>query len=152
MFGSPETTTGGNALKFYSTIRLDIRRIETLKSGDEAIGNRVRVKVVKNKVAPPFRQAEFDIMFNSGISKEGGILDMGVKFDIINKAGTWYSYSDERIGQGRENSKRFLRENPDICSEIEEKVLVAAGLNEAVEEEPKEKVVKIKEEKIKKEA
>lgn len=130
MFGSPETTTGGNALKFYSSVRLDIRRIETLKNSDEAIGNRVRVKVVKNKVAPPFRQAEFDIMYDRGISREGGILDMGVKFDIIKKAGTWYSYGDDRIGQGRENVKRYLGENPEISQEIEHKVLIAAGLIE----------------------
>ncbi len=142
MFGSPETTTGGNALKFYSSIRLDIRRIETLKSGEEAIGNRVRVKVVKNKVAPPFRQAEFDIMYNSGISKEGGILDMGVKFGIVNKAGTWYSYGEERIGQGRENAKRYFQENPAITSDIEQKVKIAAGLmpEEEVKKQPEKPV------------
>lgn len=128
MFGSPETTTGGNALKFYSSVRMDIRRIETLKSGDEAIGNRVRVKVVKNKTAPPFRQAEFDIMYNSGISREGGILDLGVKYDIIKKAGTWYSYGEERIGQGRENAKRFLSENSVIAQDVEERVKLATGL------------------------
>ncbi len=128
MFGSPETTTGGNALKFYSSIRLDIRRIETLKSGDEAVGNRVRVKVVKNKVAPPFRQAEFDIMYNSGISREGGILDLGTKLGIIKKAGTWYSYNEDRIGQGRENAKNFIKENPNIAQEIEEKIKISAGL------------------------
>ena len=129
MFGSPETTTGGNALKFYSSVRLDIRKIETLKSGEDAVGNRTRVKVVKNKVAPPFRQAEFDIMFNGGISRSGGILDMGVKYEIIKKAGTWYSYGDERIGQGRENAKKYLDENSAIRLEIEKKVLTAAGLN-----------------------
>jgi recombination protein RecA len=128
MFGSPETTTGGNALKFYSSIRLDIRRIETLKLGDEAVGNRVRVKVVKNKVAPPFRQAEFDIMYNSGISREGGILDLGTKLGIIKKAGTWYSYNEDRIGQGRENAKNFIKENPNIAQEIEEKIKIASGL------------------------
>ncbi len=128
MFGSPETTTGGNALKFYSSVRLDIRRIETLKSADEAIGNKVRVKVVKNKVAPPFRLAEFDIMFNKGISREGGILDLGVKFGIIKKAGTWYSYGEERIGQGRENTKRFLTENASMTVEIEKKIKKEAGL------------------------
>jgi len=128
MFGSPETTTGGNALKFYSSVRLDIRRIETIKSGEDAIGNRVRVKVVKNKVAPPFKQAEFDIMFNGGISREGGILDMGVKYDIIKKAGTWFSYGDERIGQGRENAKNYIRENPRIAAEVEMKVKQAVGL------------------------
>ncbi len=140
MFGSPETTTGGNALKFYSSVRLDIRRIETLKSGDEAIGNRVRVKVVKNKVAPPFKQAEFDIIFNSGISREGGILDLGVKFGIVKKTGTWYSYGQERIGQGRENSKKFFRENPRITDEIEKKILKAAGLE--AEEKAKEAAAK----------
>jgi recombination protein RecA len=128
MFGSPETTTGGNALKFYSSVRLDIRRIETLKSGDEAVGNRVRVKVVKNKVAPPFRQAEFDIMYNTGISREGGILDLGTKLEIIKKAGTWYSYGEDRIGQGRENAKNFIRENPNIAQEIEEKIKISSGL------------------------
>jgi len=137
MFGSPETTTGGNALKFYSSVRMDIRRIETLKSGDEAIGNRVRVKVVKNKTAPPFRQAEFDIMYNSGIAYEGGILELGVKYDIVNKAGTWYSYGEERIGQGRENAKRFLRENPSICDTVEQKIKLATGLLK--EEDIKEK-------------
>jgi recombination protein RecA len=128
MFGSPETTTGGNALKFYSSVRLDIRRIETLKSGDEAIGNRVRVKVVKNKVAPPFRQAEFDILYNNGICRVGGILDLATKLDIIKKAGTWYSYGDDRIGQGRENAKNFLRENQNIAQAIEEKVKIETGL------------------------
>ncbi|MCL2155374.1 MAG: recombinase RecA, partial [Leptospirales bacterium] len=108
MFGSPETTTGGNALKFYSSVRLDIRKIETLKNGDDSIGSKVRVKVVKNKVAPPFKQAEFDIMYDTGISREGGVLDLAVKYNIINKAGTWYSYGEERIGQGRENVRKYL--------------------------------------------
>lgn len=135
MFGSPETTTGGNALKFYSSVRLDIRKIEILKSGDDAVGNRVRVKVVKNKVAPPFRQAEFDIMYNTGISVEGGILDLGVKFEIIKKAGTWFSYGEERIGQGRENAKTFLKNNPAIASEIENKIKTATGLSEEKAEE-----------------
>jgi len=148
MFGSPETTTGGNALKFYSSVRLDIRRIETLKSGDEAHGNRVRVKVVKNKVAPPFRQAEFDIMYNSGISKEGGILDMGVKFEIIKKAGTWYSYGEERIGQGRENVKRWLQENPAMNEEIFKKIKIATGLEEEpVAKESKDSKKKIEDKK-----
>jgi recombination protein RecA len=133
MFGSPETTTGGNALKFYSSIRLDIRRIETLKTGDDSIGNRVRVKVVKNKVAPPFKQAEFDVMYDSGISREGGILDLAVKYDIINKSGTWYSYGDERIGQGRENARKFLRENPILMKEMEIKIKTFAGLLAAPE-------------------
>ena len=128
MFGSPETTTGGNALKFYSSVRLDIRRIETLKNGDESIGSRVRVKVVKNKVAPPFKQAEFDIMYDTGISREGGILDIAVKYDIIKKAGTWYSYGDDRIGQGRENVRKYLCDNPIICKEIEMKIKKEVGI------------------------
>ena len=128
MFGSPETTTGGNALKFYSSVRMDIRRVETLKNGDDSIGSRVRVKVVKNKVAPPFKQAEFDIMYDTGISREGGVLDLAVKFDIINKAGTWYSYKEDRIGQGRENVRKFLKDNPAVCKDIEERIKVSAGL------------------------
>ena len=140
MFGSPETTTGGNALKFYASVRLDIRRIETLKNGDEAIGNRVRVKVVKNKVAPPFRQAEFDVMYDSGISREGGILDMGTTLGIVKKAGTWYSYGEERVGQGRENAKTFLREHPDMAQEIERKVKLATGI--LADENPAEEAVK----------
>lgn len=128
MFGSPETTTGGNALKFYSSVRLDIRRIETIKNGEDPIGNRVRVKVVKNKVAPPFKQAEFDIMYDSGICRMGGILDLAVKHDIVKKSGTWYSYADERIGQGRDNAKQFLEKNPAIASEIERKILIHYGL------------------------
>ncbi|PKL18659.1 MAG: recombinase RecA [Spirochaetae bacterium HGW-Spirochaetae-5] len=140
MFGSPETTTGGNALKFYSSVRLDIRRIETLKNGDDSIGSRVRVKVVKNKVAPPFKQAEFDIMYDAGISREGGVLDLAVKYDIINKAGTWYSYGEDRIGQGRENVRKYLRDNPSINKEIEAKIKKEAGLtdNTAVTEKPAE--------------
>ena len=122
MFGNPETTPGGRALKFYSSVRLDVRRIETLKQGNEMIGNRTRVKVVKNKVAPPFKQAEFDIIYGEGISKEGNILDVGVNLDIITKSGSWYSYNDQRIGQGRENSKQFLKENADITKEIESKI------------------------------
>ena len=128
MFGNPETTTGGRALKFYSSVRLDIRRIESIKQGDEVIGNRTRVKVVKNKVAPPFKQAEFDIMYGYGISKEGNILDAGVKADIVNKAGSWYSYGDHRLGQGRENSKDFLKENPEISLEIENQIREKYGL------------------------
>jgi recombination protein RecA len=135
MFGSPETTTGGNALKFYSSVRMDIRRVETIKSGEEAIGNRVRVKVVKNKVAPPFRQAEFDILFNSGISREGGILDLGVHHEIIKKSGTWFSYKEDRIGQGRENAKKYLLENAAVAREIETRVKQATGL---IPEEAKE--------------
>nr|WP_300004535.1 recombinase RecA [Tissierella sp.] len=128
MFGSPETTSGGRALKFYSSVRLDVRRIETLKQGDEMIGNRTRVKVVKNKVAPPFKQAEFDIMYGLGISKEGNILDVGVTSDIIKKSGSWYSYGEERLGQGRENSKDFLKDNPAISDEIELKIRKQHGL------------------------
>jgi len=128
MFGSPETTTGGNALKFYASVRLDIRRVDTIKVGEDAVGNRVRVKVVKNKVSPPFRQAEFDIMYDSGISRTAGILDLGVKYNIIQKAGTWYSYKDERIGQGRENAKSYLDQHPDSAKEIEEKIKQQAGL------------------------
>ena len=119
MFGNPETTPGGRALKFYSSVRLDVRRIETLKQGTEMVGNRTRVKVVKNKVAPPFRQAEFDIINGEGISREGSILDMGVSLDIINKSGAWYSYKDSRIGQGRENARQFLKGTPEIAEEIE---------------------------------
>jgi len=129
MFGSPETTTGGNALKFYSSVRLDIRRVETLKNGDDSIGNRVRVKVVKNKVAPPFKQAEFDIMYDTGISREGGILDLAVKYDIINKAGTWYSYKEDRIGQGRENARKFLKDNTELCKDIEARIKAETGIS-----------------------
>jgi len=129
MFGSPETTTGGNALKFYSSVRLDIRRIGALKDRDEVVGNATRVKVVKNKVAPPFKQVEFDIMYGEGISKTGEIIDLGVKEGIIEKSGAWFSYGDERIGQGRENAKIFLKENQKICDEIEEKIRKSFDLN-----------------------
>ena len=122
MFGNPETTTGGRALKFYASVRLDIRKIENIKQDGEVKGNRVRVKVIKNKVAPPFREAEFDIVYGQGISKEGNILDMAVNLDIVEKAGSWFSYNGERIGQGRENVKKYLRENPEMLDEIEEKV------------------------------
>ena len=128
MFGSPETTTGGNALKFYASVRLDIRRIGALKDRDEIVGNSTRVKVVKNKVSPPFKQVEFDIMYGEGISKFGEIIDLGVKFSIIEKSGAWFSYGEERIGQGRENAKKFLAENGEIASEIEEKIRIANGL------------------------
>lgn len=128
MFGNPETTTGGNALKFYATSRLDIRRIETIKSAQEAVGSRVRVKVVKNKVAPPFKQAEFDIYFNEGISKVGELIDLGVAKGIVDKSGAWYSYSGNRIGQGRENVKEYLKSNPDISKEIEAKIIEAFNL------------------------
>jgi len=127
-YGSPETTTGGNALKFYSSVRLDIRRIATLKQAEESIGNRVKVKVVKNKVAAPFKQAEFDIMFGEGISKMGELIDYGVKLDIVDKAGAWFSYNDAKVGQGKENSKQFLRDNPEIASEIEGKILESMGI------------------------
>ncbi len=122
MFGSPETTTGGKALKFYASIRLDVRRTETLKQGGEFIGNRTRVKIVKNKVAPPFKEAEFDIMFGTGISKEGDILDLAASSGIVNKSGAWYAYGDSKIGQGRENAKEYLKDNPEVMNEIEGKV------------------------------
>ena len=128
MFGNPETTTGGRALKFYASVRLDVRRIDSLKQGDEIVGNRTRVKVVKNKVAPPFKQAEFDIMYGGGISKEGSVLDAGVTAGIVNKAGSWFSYNDQKLGQGRENSKEFLKTNPEIYSEIETLVRKHYGL------------------------
>lgn len=128
MFGNPETTTGGRALKFYSSVRLDVRRIETLKQSGEMIGNRVRVKVVKNKIAPPFKEAEFDIMFGRGISREGDVLDLAAKENIVEKSGSWYAYSGNKIGQGRENAKNFLLQNPLICEEIENKVREQYGL------------------------
>ncbi|MDD3342339.1 MAG: recombinase RecA [Sulfurospirillaceae bacterium] len=126
-YGSPETTTGGNALKFYASVRIDVRKIATLKQGEEQIGNRVKAKVIKNKVAPPFRQAEFDIMFGEGISKEGEMVDYGVKLDIIDKSGAWFSYNETRLGQGRENVKAFLKENKEVALEIEEKIKQAIG-------------------------
>ncbi|WP_188476989.1 recombinase RecA [Primorskyibacter flagellatus] len=129
MFGSPETTTGGNALKFYSSVRLDIRRIGAIKERDEIVGNQTRVKVVKNKVAPPFKQVEFDIMYGEGISKTGELLDLGVKAGVVDKSGSWYSYGDDRIGQGRENAKVFLKENPDIAYQIEDKIRASHGLD-----------------------
>ena len=129
MFGSPETTTGGNALKFYASVRLDIRRIGSIKDRDEVVGNSTRVKVVKNKLAPPFRQAEFDIMYGKGISKMGELVDLGVKAGVVDKSGSWFSYGDQRIGQGRENAKNFLHENGDIALEIEDKIRAAHGLD-----------------------
>ncbi|MBW4982492.1 recombinase RecA [Mameliella sp. CS4] len=129
MFGSPETTTGGNALKFYSSVRLDIRRIGSIKDRDEVVGNQTRVKVVKNKVAPPFKQVEFDIMYGEGISKMGELLDLGVKAGVVDKSGSWFSYGDERIGQGRENAKTYLRENTRVALEIEDKIRAAHGLD-----------------------
>jgi recombination protein RecA len=129
MFGSPETTPGGRALKFYSSVRLDIRRIESIKDGAEVVGNRTRVKVVKNKVAPPFRQAEFDIMYGRGISREGSLLDVGVELGLVKKSGAWFTYEGEQLGQGRENAKSFLADNPEIMVEISERILAQVGIN-----------------------
>ena len=129
MFGSPETTSGGNALKFYASVRLDIRRIGAIKDRDEVVGNSTRVKVVKNKVAPPFKQVEFDIMYGEGISKRGELIDLGVKAGVVEKSGAWYSFQDERIGQGRENAKNYLKDNPDIAYAIEDKIRAAHGLD-----------------------
>ncbi|MCC3778630.1 recombinase RecA [Streptomyces sp. UNOB3_S3] len=128
MFGSPETTTGGRALKFYASVRIDIRRIETLKDGTEAVGNRTRCKVVKNKVAPPFKQAEFDILYGQGISREGGLIDMGVEHGFIRKAGAWYTYEGDQLGQGKENARNFLKDNPDLANEIEKKIKDKLGV------------------------
>ena len=135
MFGNPETTTGGRALKFQSSIRLDVRRVESLKQGGEVVGNHVRIKVVKNKIAPPFREAEFDIMFGQGISREGDVLDLAVNEGIIIKSGAWFAYQDAKIGQGRENAKTYLKENPDIFAEVEQKVRVKLGLIPGAEED-----------------
>ncbi|WP_333869958.1 recombinase RecA [Cypionkella sp.] len=135
MFGSPETTTGGNALKFYASVRLDIRRTGAIKDRDEVVGNSTRVKVVKNKVAPPFREVEFDIMYGEGISKMGELVDIGVKAGVVEKSGSWYSFSDERIGQGRENAKTFLKQNPAMARDIEEKIRAANGLDFAMASE-----------------
>ena len=140
MFGNPETTTGGRALKFYSSVRLDVRRIESLKQSGEVVGNRTRVKVVKNKIAPPFKEAEFDIMFGEGISKVGDILDLAAENNIVNKSGAWYAYEGNKIGQGRENAKNYLKENPAICEEVEKKVRELFGLTDEVEESAKESV------------
>ncbi len=129
IFGNPETTTGGNALKFYSSVRLDVRRIGAIKSGDEVLGNRTAVKVVKNKMAPPFAKVEFDIMYGKGISAEGDILDLGVKFDVVEKSGAWFSYKGERMGHGRDNAKNFLHENPDLMTEIRQKICEAKGIH-----------------------
>ncbi|MES4903029.1 MULTISPECIES: recombinase RecA [unclassified Streptomyces] len=134
MFGSPETTTGGRALKFYASVRLDIRRIETLKDGTEAVGNRTRVKVVKNKVAPPFKQAEFDILYGQGISREGGLIDMGVEHGFIRKSGAWYTYEGDQLGQGKENARNFLKDNPDLANEIERKIKEKLGIGVKKEE------------------
>jgi recombination protein RecA len=135
MFGSPETTSGGNALKFYASVRLDIRRIGSIKDRDEVVGNTTRVKVVKNKVAPPFKQVEFDIMYGEGISKRGELIDLGVKAGVVEKSGAWYSFADQRIGQGRENAKTFLKDNPDIAFQIEDKIRAAHGLDFAMQGE-----------------
>ena len=132
---NPETTTGGNALRFYSSVRVDIRRIGSLKDGDRIIGNRVRAKLVKNKVAPPFREAEFEVIFGRGISKLGEIVDLGTKFNVVKKSGTWYSYDGERMGQGRENSKKFLHENPEIREKIRDEIIKASGIGSSEEEE-----------------
>jgi recombination protein RecA len=132
-FGSPETTAGGKALKFYASVRMDIRRIETLKDGTDAVGNRTRVKVVKNKMAPPFKQAEFDILYGTGISREGSLIDFGVEQDIVKKSGAWYTYGSDQLGQGKENSRTFLIENPAIAAEIEQKILAKLGVGAAVE-------------------
>ncbi|HMC45256.1 MAG TPA: recombinase RecA, partial [Caballeronia sp.] len=129
MFGNPETTTGGNALKFYASVRLDIRRIGSIKKNDEVIGNETRVKVVKNKVAPPFREAIFDILYGEGISRQGEIIDLGVQAKLVDKAGAWYSYNGERIGQGKDNAREFLRENPEMAREIENRIRESLGVN-----------------------
>src|SRR5213082_2837729 len=134
-FGSPETTTGGKALKFYASVRLDVRRIETLKDGQEAVGNRTRVKVVKNKVSPPFKQAEFDILYGQGISREGSLIDMGVDNGILRKSGAWYTYEGDQLGQGKENARRFLRDNPDIANEIEKRIKEKLGVDLRAEAE-----------------
>nr|WP_291414740.1 hypothetical protein [Actinophytocola sp.] len=125
---SPETTTGGKALKFYASVRLDVRRIETLKDGGEAVGNRTRVKVVKNKVAPPFKQAEFDILYGKGVSREGSLIDMGVEQGILRKSGAWYTYEGDQLGQGKENARKFLRDNPDVANEIEKRIKDKLGI------------------------
>ena len=134
MFGSPETTTGGKALKFYASVRLDIRRIETLKGGTEAVGNRTRVKVVKNKMAPPFKQAEFDILYGEGISREGSLIDLGVDAGIVRKSGAWYTYEGDQLGQGKENSRAFLRDNPDLADEIEKRIKETLGVGAKLDE------------------
>jgi recombination protein RecA len=130
---SPETTTGGKALKFYASVRLDVRRIETLKDGTEAVGNRVRVKVVKNKMAPPFKQAEFDILYGKGISREGGLIDLGVEHGFVRKSGAWYTYEGDQLGQGKENARAFLRDNPDLGNELEKKIKEKLGIGPKVD-------------------
>ena len=138
MFGNPETTTGGRALKFYASVRMDVRRIETLKQNGEMVGNRTRIKIVKNKIAPPFKEAEFDIMFGKGISKEGDILDLATKLDLVNKSGAWYAYNGDKIGQGRENAKIYLGQHPEIMEELEEKIRAHYHLDGSVEKEEEE--------------
>ena len=138
MFGSPETTTGGNALKFYSSVRLDIRRVGSLKKADEVVGSETKVKIVKNKVAPPFKQAFFDILYGEGISRLGEVIDLGVEKNIINKSGSWYSYEDTRIGQGKENVREFLKENQEMAREIENKIRVSCGIPAIAEPEEKD--------------
>jgi len=137
-FGSPETTSGGKALKFYASVRLDIRRIETLKEGTDAVGNRTRVKVVKNKMAPPFKQAEFDILYGTGISREGSLIDFGVEHDIVKKSGAWYTYEGDQLGQGKENARKFLMEHADVADDIERKILAALGVGKVAAVPPLE--------------
>jgi recombination protein RecA len=148
MFGSPETTTGGKALKFYASIRLDVRRIETLKDGTEAVGNRTRCKVVKNKVAPPFKQAEFDIIYGQGISREGGLIDMGVEQGFVRKSGAWYTYEGDQLGQGKENARTFLRDNPDLADEIEKKIKEKLGIGPRVDAPSEVEVTSVAEAKV----
>src|SRR4051794_32093562 len=135
-FGSPETTSGGKALKFYASVRLDIRRIETLKDGTDAVGNRTRVKVVKNKMAPPFKVADFDILYGVGISREGGLIDMGVEHGFVRKSGAWYTYESDQLGQGKENARTFLRENPDLANELEKKIKEKLGVGPKLDADP----------------
>ena len=135
MFGNPETTTGGRALKFYASVRMDVRRIETLKQSGEMVGNRTRVKIVKNKIAPPFKEAEFDIMFGKGISKEGDILDLAVNLGLVSKSGSWFAYNGDKIGQGRENAKNYLTEHPDIMEELDQKIRKHYAFEDGEEEE-----------------
>ena len=136
-FGSPETTTGGKALKFYASVRMDIRRIETLKQGSDAVGNRTRIKIVKNKMAPPFKQAEFDILYGEGISREGGLIDLGVEHGIVRKAGAWFTYDGDQLGQGKENARQFLKDNPDLAVDIEHKILAKLGVGSYADDEAK---------------
>ncbi|MGI8700660.1 MAG: hypothetical protein ACR2JU_05550 [Nocardioidaceae bacterium] len=135
---SPETTTGGKALKFYASVRLDVRRIESLKDGTDFVGNRTRIKVVKNKVSPPFKQAEFDIMYGQGISREGGLIDVGVDAGLVRKAGAWYTYEGDQLGQGKENARAFLRDNPDLANELEKRILEKLGIGASIDDEAAE--------------